>query len=196
LRRNGKVIDRRGLDRSVGVEMSPRLYYSLMTTRGRVGLVVLGVFLVLFVAVVGHIYGRVLASRDILSRDATIQRLRSESQKLEVRVADQEAKLSLLQGDLAKSKAALEAIVPSKNTYVVSPNESLIVADGRLSIGLIGSPSNEGININVNGQQQSVVAGDTVKVAPDPGTTCQVTVQSFNMFKALINASCAPTKSE
>ena len=190
------MIDRRGLDRSVGVEMSPRLYYSLMTTRGRVGLVVLGVFLVLFVAVVGHIYGRVLASRDILSRDATIQRLRSESQRLEVRVADQEAKLSLLQGDLAKSKAALEAIVPSKNTYVVSPNELLIVADGRLSIGLIGSPSNEGININVNGQQRSVAAGDTVKVAPDPATTCQVTVQSFNMFKAVVNASCAPAKSE
>jgi hypothetical protein len=86
--------------------------------------------------------------------------------------------------------------MPSQNTYNINPNQSLIAADGRLTIGMIGSPGNEGINLNVNGKQQKVSAGDVIRVSPDAATACQVQIQSFDMFKAVLMASCAAAKSQ
>ena len=95
-----------------------------------------------------------------------------------------------MQNKLSTFEAALDEIIPSKNTYNIKPNQSMIVAAGRLTIGLIGAPTNESVNINVNGKQQSVASGDVISVTLDPPTTCQVRVQSFDMFKAVLNASC------
>jgi hypothetical protein len=188
------VAERRGVDRSSGVELGPLLHRWLTTTRGRFELFALAALIALVVAIAGHIYGRVLAARDVLSRDNAIEIVRTDNQKLEAQVAEQEARLSAMQSRLNRAEAALEAIVPSKNTYVINSNQSLIVADGRLTIGMIGSPANEGININVNGQQRTVAAGDIIKLSPDGTTNCQVVLQSFNMFKALVTASCAAAK--
>jgi hypothetical protein len=68
------------------------------------------------------------------------------------------------------------------------------VANGRLTIGLVGPPTNESINVNVNGKHQSAATGDVVNIALEPPTTCQVRVQSFDMFKAIFAASCAGAK--
>jgi hypothetical protein len=195
LGRNCSVTERTGYDRSVEVEMHPRLYNALMTPGGRFLLIVAAVVLILAVAVGGHIYGRVLASRDMIARDDTIQQLRAEGLKLKAQATDQNAKLTALQTKLTNVQAALDAIVPSENTYNFSPNQSMIVAGGRLTVGLIGAPANGGININVNGKQQLAAAGDVIHVAVDPSTNCQVTVQSFDMFKAMIFASC-PTPAQ
>jgi hypothetical protein len=70
----------------------------------------------------------------------------------------------------------------------------VIAADGRLTLGLVGPPTNDGINININGKQQLVAAGDVVRLAPDSSTSCQVEVQSFDMFKAVVTASCSAAK--
>jgi hypothetical protein len=51
-------------------------------------------------------------------------------------------------------------MVPSQNTYSFSPNQSMILADGRLTVGLIGPPTNERVNLNINGKQHSAAAGD------------------------------------
>ena len=104
--------------------------------------------------------------------------------------------LTALRAELSSTKAALDAIMPSQNTYNINPNQSLLAADGRLTIGMIGSPGNDGINLNVNGKQQKVAAGDVIRVSPDPSTACQVQLQSFDMFKAVLVASCAATKSQ
>jgi len=48
---------------------------------------------------------------------------------------------------------------------------------------MIGSPGNEGINLNINGKQQKVAAGDVIRVSPDASTACQVQLQSFDMFR-------------
>ena len=93
--------------------------------------------------------------------------------------------------ELTSTKATLDAIMPSQNIYNINPNQSLIAADGRLTIGMVGSPGNEGINLNVNGKQQKVAAGDVIRVSPDPSSACQVQIQSFDMFKAVLVASCA-----
>ena len=127
---------------------------------------------------------------DIAGARQLIQQLRADNQKLKTQIADLNATQVALQNKLSTFEAALDEIIPSKNTYIIKPNQSMIVASGRLTIGMIGAPTNESVNINVNGKQQSVATGDVISITLDPRTTCQVRVQSFDMFKVVLNASC------
>jgi hypothetical protein len=138
----------------------------------------------------GHLYGRYLSSRETRGRDNAIEEMRTESQKLKTQSDSLSAQITQLQTKLANAQAAVEAIMPSKNTYNFDPNQTRIVADGHLTIGLIGSPGNDNVTLNINGKQQTVGAGQVINVEPD----CQVGVQSFDMFKAVLTASCAGQK--
>jgi hypothetical protein len=190
--RNGDVTDRTPSGRSV--PSYPRLREVWTAVGGRSLLIRFGFVVLLVGGIAGYIFGRVIAHHDILEARALNQQLMSESQKLKAQSTEQNANFTALQAKLTSAQAALEAIVPSEHTYNISPNQSLIVADGRLTIALIGSPTNDGINLNINGKQQPVTAGDVVKVAVDSSTTCQVEVQSFDLFKALLTATCPPAK--
>jgi hypothetical protein len=65
------------------------------------------------------------------------------------------------------------------------------VGGGRLTVGLIGAPTNDSVTLNVNGKRQSLGTGDVLNVvAADGQTNCQVRVQSFDMFKAVVTATC------
>src|SRR5579862_8425938 len=156
--------------------MSSRQYDPVTTPRSRL----LGrlrspaaIVLILFIMVSGYFWGRQFNSRDIQQRDAAILQLQSDSQRLAADIADQNATLTAVRTELSSTKATLDAIMPSLNVYDINPNQSLIVADGRLTIGLIGSPGNDVINLNVNGKQQKVAAGDVIRLSPDPSTACQ-----------------------
>ena len=175
--------------------MSTRQYDPVSAPRSRFRTPA-GIVLILFIMVSGYFWGRQFNARDIAQRDAAILQLQSDGQRLAADIADQNATLTALRAELTSTKATLDAIMPSQNHYTISPNQSLIVADGRLTIGMIGSPGNEGINLNINGKQQKVAAGDVIRVSPDPSTACQVQIQSFDMFKAALVASCAPAKSQ
>jgi len=175
--------------------MSTRQYDPVAAPRSRLWTPA-GAVLILFAVVTVYYLGRQFNSRDLQQRDAAIQQLQSDSQRLSADIADQNANLTALRAELMSTKARLEAIMPSQNTYSINPNQSLIAADGRLTIGLVGSPGNDGVNLNVNGKQQKVAAGDAIRVSPDPSTACQVQVQSFDMFKAVLIATCAATKSQ
>jgi hypothetical protein len=48
--------------------------------------------------------------------------------------------------------------------------------------------------LNVNGKQQTLVSGQMIAVTAEGASNCQVTVQSFDMFKAVVNASCSGAK--
>ncbi len=137
---------------------------------------------------------RNLASSDLVAARQLIDQLRTESQGLRRQVTDQAAELTATNTKLAAVKAQLDAINPSQNVYILSPNETRIVADGHLTIGLVGSPGNESVALDINGKQQAAFAGQPIAVAPDPSVSCTVTVQSFDMFKAAIVASCAQAK--
>jgi uncharacterized protein (UPF0333 family) len=175
--------------------MSTRQYDPVTAPRSRLWTPT-GLVLILFVIVTVYYLGRQFNSRDLQQRDAAIQQLQSDGQRLSADIADQNATLTAMRAELKSTKAALDAITPSQNVYNINPNQSLIAADGRLTIGLVGSPGNDGVNLNVNGKQQKVAAGDAIRLSPDPLTTCQVQVQSFDMFKAMLIASCAATKSQ
>jgi hypothetical protein len=156
----------------------------------------IGVLLILAGGVGGYIWGRQLTYNDVLAGRDLVQQLQSENQTYNRQIIELSTRVTALQSKLAQVQSMLSAIMPADNTYNINPNQSMVVADGRLTVGLIGSPTNEGVNINVDGKQQMVAAGDVIKVAPDPSTNCEVTVQSFDLFKAVVSASCTATKTK
>ena len=175
--------------RSVGKNLR-----SSAARRGRLLVVAVTACLMLGGAIVGYLLGRQLADRPLADATKLIQQLQPENQRLRTTVIDQNVKLTALQAKFTKVQAALEAIMPSKDTYKIFPNQSMIVGDGHLTIGLVGPPTNEFVNININGKQHSAVTGDIFKIMPDPATTCEVRVRGFDMFEVMFSASCAAAK--
>jgi len=104
------------------------------------------------------------------------------------------AQATELNAKLKQVQATLDAIMPAANTYNIEPNQSLVVAEGHLSVGLVGAPGNENVTLNIDGKLQTLAAGQVVSVAPDSSTNCHVQVQSFDMFKAVLLASCTGAK--
>jgi hypothetical protein len=192
LGRSCKVTERMESGRSD--QKIPRLYVLLTARRGQFLLVLAIVILTVGGAIGGYMFGLNLTYRDLAAARERLQQLEPENQRLKKAIVDQNAILGQVQAELASVQAALHTIRPSENTYSINPNQSLIVAGGHLTIGLIGSPTNEGVKINVNGKQQLAVTGDVIHMALDSSTTCQVGVQSFDMFKAILTASCAAVK--
>ena len=141
-------------------------------------------------ASLGYYLGKKLASRPLALASERVGQLQPENQRLKKAIADQNAELASWQAKVAELEARWNAMVPAKDTFVLTPNQSLIVANGRMTLGLVGPPGNSSITININGKQQAAAPGDVMKVAPD----CEVRVQSFDMFKALVTAACASGK--
>ena len=152
------------------------------------------IVLLLIGALGGFAYRGYVDSGDMTDSNNLFLQSRIEVRDLKKQIAEQKEKFGTLQAKLDGVQAALEAIMPSENTYNMTPNRSMIVAGGHLTIGLVGPPTNEGVNININGQQHSAAVGDTISVAVDPATACQVRVKSFDMFKAVLIASCGAGK--
>ena len=151
---------------------------------------------VVVILVGGHLYGRYLASKEVGGRDVLIDQLQAQVQQ-QKRSADQKsAQISELQAKITRVQGQLEQILPSKDTYNIMPNQTLIVADGKITVGLIGSPANESILLNVNGKQLVAAAGQVIPAGSDPSSNCRVAVQSFDMFKAVLTATCAGGKSQ
>ena len=142
----------------------------------------------------GYLIGRDMARSPLEAATRLNQLLQPENQKLKATVLSQNATLTELQAQLKKALATLNAIRPSENIYKVNGNQSVIVAGGHLIIGLVGPPTNESVNININGKQHLAATGDVFDVTPDSATTCQVRIQSFDMFEARVYASCTATK--
>jgi hypothetical protein len=156
---------------------------------------ILGYAILILGIIAGTYYiGRLMGSREEKAANLRIVQLESEVQKLEANITGPSKLIQDLTTKLKRAEAKLASIMPSENTYNINPNQSLNVADGRLTVGLIGSPMNDSININVNGKRHAVTTGDVIKIKLDPSTICQVGVQSFTMFKAILTASCAAAK--
>ena len=162
-----------------------------MTRSGRF----LGVaVLILGIAIGGYFQCWTAGNREEKAANGRIMQLQYEIQKLTADNTHQMATIANLKTELDNFTVKLDAIMPSQDTFNISPNQSMIVAGGHLTIGLIGSPKNQSVNININSKQQSAIAGEVINIALDPSTSCQVRVQSFDMFKAVLTASCAAVK--
>jgi hypothetical protein len=185
------VIDRTQSSRTGRVSRW-RLFSAEHPTANIVALIVF----VVAIVIGGHLYGRYLSSIDLANREAAIEQLRAESQKQKRDIDGKSLQITALQTKLAKTQAALDAITPSANIYNINPNQTLIVGDGHLTVGMVGPPSNDSVLLNINGKPQAVPAGQTLDVAPDPATKCQIGVQSFDVFRAVLVASCSTAKAQ
>jgi cell division protein FtsB len=158
--------------------------------------ILVAVIIIVGILIGGHLYGRYLSSIDLAEREAQIEQLRAESQKQKRDIDSKSAQLTALQDKLTKTQAALNAIMPSANTYNINPNQTLILGDGHLMVGLVGPPANNSVVLNINGKTQSVAAGEALSVSPDPATKCQINVQSFDVFRAVVVATCSAAKAQ
>ena len=154
------------------------------------------VLMCLGILIGGHLYGRYLASFNSTSTDNIITELVSQGQK-QKRVDDSlSAEITAMGIKLQNAQATLDSIMPSPNTYTIMPNQTLIVGDGHLLVGMVGPPGNDATLLNVNGEQQALAAGQTINVSPDSATQCQLSVQSFDVFKATLVAVCSGPKAK
>lgn len=154
------------------------------------------IFIIIGILIGGRLYGKYLSSMDVAERVAQIEQLRAESQKQKRDIDSKSAQLTALQDKLTKTQAALDAITPSANTYNINPNQTLILGDGHLVVGLVGPPANDSVLLNVNGKTQSMAAGQTLSITPDPATKCQINLQSFDVFRAVVVATCTAAKAQ
>ena len=159
-------------------------------------MLVLSLAIIAAVAIFGRVYGQQLAYGAMQDRDSAIRQLELQSQRLELEKSSQSTDMQSQNIQIARLQAQLDAITPSQNRYNINPNQSLLVADGRLTIGLVSVPKSDGLDMNINGKRQFAAVGDVIHVAPDPSTACDVKIQSFDMFKAQFTASCAAAKTE
>ena len=158
--------------------------------------ILVAIVIIVGVLIGGHLYGRYLSSIDLAEREAQIEQLRAESQKQKRDIDSKSQQLTTLTDKLNKTQAALDAIMPSANTYNINPNQTLILGDGHLMVGLVGPPANDSVLLNINGKSQPMAAGQTLSIAPDPATKCQINLQSFDVFRAVVVATCAAAKAQ
>jgi hypothetical protein len=189
-----RVSDKRTTDCQRQVYMSVDAHNLFMTRRGRISLIAVSVVLIAAVAIFGRVYGQRLAYSAMQDRDTAIRQLEVERQQLELEKSGQFSRMTTMHTDAQRLQAKLDAIIPSENKYNIDPNQSLVLADGRLTVGLVGAPRDDGIDININGKRYAAVVGDVIRLSPDPATACEVKIQSFDMFKAQFTASCAANR--
>jgi cell division protein FtsB len=168
----------------------------LFSAENRATTVVVIIIIIVGIIIGGHLYGRYLSSIDLAEREAQLEQLRAESQKQKRDIDSKSAQLTSLQDKLNKTQAALDAIMPSAHTYNIDPNQTLILGDGHLTVGLVGAPGNDSVLLNINGKQHTVAAGQTLNITPDPATQCTINVQSFDVFKVAVVATCAAAKAQ
>jgi FlaG/FlaF family flagellin (archaellin) len=163
---------------------SPRSRFSRWYRAG--GRRVVAVFVILAAIIGAYVLGLEQIYRDLANSKQLVLQLQTESQKTKDQIAAQNATLIGLRTTLAQLQSTLDELMPSKGTYRLAVNQSLIVAGGRITVGLVGAPSNQAVTLNINGKQQVAAPGDVIDAPPD----CRVRVQSFDMFKATITATC------
>jgi hypothetical protein len=191
-----RISHKRTTDCQQQVYMSAGAHEMFMTSRGRIFLLVISLVVIAAVAIFGRAYGQHIAYGAMQERESAIRQLELERQQLEIEKSGQTTRMNAMNTTTDRLQAQLDAIVPSKNRYIINPNQSLLVADDHLTVGLVGVPGTDSIEINVNGKHQSAAVGDVIHVTPDPSTACDVKVQSFDMFKAQVTASCTGTKTD
>jgi hypothetical protein len=75
--------------------------------------------------------------------------------------------------------------------YKIKPNESRTVPIGRLTVGVVGTPGNQSVELNINDKKYRAQAGDIKDIT----MACRVEVVSFSAIEAnvVVNTNCTET---
>jgi hypothetical protein len=101
------------------------------------------VIMCLGILIGGHLYGRYIGSFVSPGLDDTMTRLRAEGQNAKRMSDARAAQLTTMGVKLERTQATLDSIMPAPSTYVIKPNQTLIVGDGLLPVGMVGAPGND-----------------------------------------------------
>jgi hypothetical protein len=121
-------------------------------------------------------------------------KLQKDNQQLTNDKSSQAVQMTNLQDQMKTMQARMDTVMGQLGTFDLNPNESVVIAGGRLTVGLVGSPANDRATINVNRKQQSMASGDVIDV--QLSTTCHVGLKSFEMLKAVVTTTCAETEAK
>ena len=157
-------------------------------------ILLLSIVFLLLGAIGGFSYRGHIDEKDVIDSAQRVLEFRTENDKLKAQIFNLNTKIEQMHAEARALHNSMEAMQPAANSYVIGVNKSMVVAEGHLTVGLIGSPTSENLKINVNGREYLAAAGDNIEVFPDPSTKCQVSVQSFDMFRAIVVASCQAAK--
>ena len=148
--------------------------------------------IILAVAIGGYALGLNIARQDIAAGKQLIQQLQTESQKLQKQVHGtkrQQHRAAVQADDDVKPRCMRWS--RRRTPIILKPNQSIIVADGHLVLGLVGTPDNDQHQHQHQWQTASAAPGDIINVAPDASTACQVMVQSFRHVRGGVTATCS-----
>jgi cell division protein FtsB len=157
--------------------------------KSRLGRLFAGRWLFLITILVGigsYVVGLNVGYLDIAGARQFIQQLRADNQKLKTQIADLNMTQVALQNKLSTFEAALDEIIPAKNTYNVKPNQSMIVASGRLTVSDWSSLQRR---VNISNVEKQRRAGRVIKVTSIRRRYVRFG-SNFDMFRAVLNASC------
>jgi hypothetical protein len=159
-------------------------------TRRRWGELSLVLIVTAFVgAVAGYSLGRHWNEQDITTAKANYADVQKTNIDLTTTNQAQAARIKALEDTVATYKAQVDDVYQLDRTIEVKSNESKIVWDGRFTIGVTGIPGSNSVDVNVNGQHKSMVAGDTANLT----FNCRVQLVTFGVTtsSATFNTSCA-----
>lgn len=151
-------------------------------------------FIIIFaiVAICSYGLGRAVMTYDINNLREQFEILQKRN-KVSMDDADREREQKkALTATLTDTQGQLKDAFSPYRTIVVNSNDTISIATGSFTVGLVGPPTGDKITISINGRPETLsVTGSTTVSA---SSSCQIQVKSFDMFKAALVATCTPTK--
>jgi len=153
-------------------------------------------WVVLALVIVSFILGVSAGNREVTGSKDTIRKLQRDNAELTDDRRRLQRELTELRDRLASVQGKLDAITPSPNVYEIRSNQSQMIPVGHLTIGLVNTPGNDSVDLNINDQQHSATAGKVINVSIEQSLNCRVEVMSFDVVKSrvVVNATCAEAK--
>ena len=176
-------------DRSV--PRSPRPSRFGIAPRYRFSLTVL---VILVIAWGCYTLGRHSGTHEVADYRKVNAQLRSENSQLITDKGEQASQITSLKNQLKSVQDQLGEFFLQTRNHQINANESKLVSIGQMIIGLIGTPRNESVDLNINGKQQSAAAGFVTDV--EFPTICRIEVISFDVLKssAAVRTTCTAVK--
>jgi hypothetical protein len=190
-RKNCKVAEMTPTDRSTETGFQP----SRFRVTQRHWTVVAGRIIVIVVLVIGsYSLGRHWRSREITDYSNKNMALQKDNQRLTKTNSEQAQQIKILRAQLEHVSTQLNEIFLPTRKLEIKANESKRLSAEQLIIGLIGTPGNESIDLNVNGKKYSVSAGSVTTL--QLSTNCRIEIQSIDVLgsSAVVNTTCTAAK--
>jgi hypothetical protein len=145
------------------------------------------------IAVVSFVVGRTIGRWGITGLEDAIKNLNKDNLELTDKAKALEFKNVELDNALKGAKDEI-AKLSSNNVYEIETNQSQSVPTrDNFTIGVVGIPGNQKVELNINDKRYSAAAGEVIPVSINRSLNCRIEVMSFNVIKAQVRvkATCA-----